>query len=105
MIVDCKCPHCGGEIVLSMRAPVKADADPTAPVRRIQQEEATAAGITVDELLSRRMASKFVNARHKAIWRAAQETNYSLPRLGRLFHRDHTTILSALRRYAERHAD
>lgn len=52
-------------------------------------------------LLSRRRDRHIVKARHAAI-RAVRETfdGDSLPMIGRLFNRDHTSIIHALRKAA-----
>lgn len=43
-------------------------------------------------------------ARHEAVWRARLVTGWSLPRLGRFFERDHTTVLHSLRETNKRSA-
>lgn len=99
MILDCKCPHCGGDLVLSMRgfnAPAE-DVDPFARAKEIMREEAERAGITLEELLGPRRQKHIWAARKTAIRRSTAETGLSSTRLGRLFRRDHTSILNALR--------
>ena len=39
-----------------------------------------------------------VAARHQAIWLIARDTGLSMSSIGRMFNRDHTTILSAIRK-------
>ena len=41
--------------------------------------------------------SKIVKARHKAMWRARQETDASYLKLARIFKRDHTTVIHGVR--------
>lgn len=54
--------------------------------------------MTVADLLGPNRESAVVRARQYAMWRIKQETNWSLPRIGRAFGgRDHTTVLHALR--------
>ena len=43
-------------------------------------------------------------ARHEAIWRVRRVTGWSLPRLGKLFKRDHTTVLLSVREMEKRSA-
>lgn len=38
-------------------------------------------------------------ARQECMWRARQETTYSLPQLGVFFGRDHATVLYGIRRH------
>ena len=55
-------------------------------------------GVPVEEILGRRRVSMIASARHEAIWRVRQVTDWSLPRVGRFFaNRDHTTVLHSLR--------
>lgn len=50
----------------------------------------------IDELLGRRQARRFSRPRQIAMVAARRFTTDSLPKIGRAFHRDHTTIFSAL---------
>jgi chromosomal replication initiator protein len=50
-------------------------------------------------IFGRQRDSATVRARHTAIARVAESVNWSLPRIGRFFKRDHTTILHALRKF------
>lgn len=55
--------------------------------------------ITVDEIISARRGRHLVAARHacvKAVYE--QRKDLSLPQIGRIFQRDHTTILHAIRK-------
>jgi chromosomal replication initiation ATPase DnaA len=55
-------------------------------------------GVTVEDILGRRRIQTIASARHEAIWRVRQATDWSLPRVGRFFaDRDHTTALHSLR--------
>ncbi|UJW87909.1 helix-turn-helix domain-containing protein [Devosia sp. SL43] len=59
--------------------------------------------ITRGELLSSRRARPIVAARHEAMYRMSKETSMSLPAIGRrLGDKDHTTVLSGIRRHEER---
>jgi chromosomal replication initiator protein len=105
MIFDAKCHACGAPLVLTLRSGTETapqeDFDRFATVRRIQREAAAAAGVTVAVLLSHRRTRPLVEARRAAIVRASRETNLSFSALGRLFHRDHTTIMNAIQRQDE----
>ena len=65
----------------------------TQVIRRV----ADAYEVSVDDLLSRRRDGVLVMARRAAIVAVYQAFPDSLPMLGRLFDRDHTTILHHLR--------
>lgn len=68
----------------------------------ILSEVATKHGLTVKEIISASRMMKLVIARHEAYFRCAEETDFSLPALGRIFHRDHTTVGFGIMRHAER---
>ncbi len=69
-----------------------------AHVRRIQREVAEAYGVPRDDILSERRQKRVAEARQYAMWRARYETHLSLPQIGRLFLRDHTTVIHAVQR-------
>lgn len=48
---------------------------------------------------------KLVAARHELWWRVRTELNYSFPRIGRLAHRDHTTVMYAVQTFATKMLD
>lgn len=60
-------------------------------------EVAVETGIAVDALKGEQRVARIARARQLAIWRVADETELSLSEIGRLFHRDHTTVLHAIR--------
>jgi hypothetical protein len=55
-------------------------------------------GVQPHQIVGDQQASEIVLARHLAVAAAASETGRSLPAIGRIFHRDHTTILHAVRK-------
>lgn len=56
-------------------------------------------GVTWADLKGERRTREFIIPRHLAMYEIyAQRKNMSLPMIGRLFRRDHTTILSAVRK-------
>lgn len=61
-------------------------------------------GVRQDELMSRSKADRIVRARHFVCYWACRLTSLSLPRLGQLLGRDHTTILHGARMHPERRA-
>ncbi|MCW5718845.1 MAG: hypothetical protein KIS68_13540 [Bauldia sp.] len=66
---------------------------------RIIAEVAARHDIPVHDILSDRRARVLIPARHEAIWRCVMETPLSLPAIGRVFHRDHTSIGHAVMRH------
>jgi len=54
-------------------------------------------GFSELEILSDRRKRPLTRARHAAMWICHEATTRSLPQLGRAFHRDHTTVLHAVR--------
>lgn len=70
------------------------------PVQAIAQEEAERAGITMAKILGAQRSQKYVKPRHIAMWRAARETKASLVEIGRIFGRDHTTVMYAVGKVA-----
>jgi len=70
--------------------------------RGIVAEVAAQHGVAAAEILSHDRRRIVVLARHDAIWRCAAETAMSLPQLGRLFGRDHSSIGWAIMSRAER---
>lgn len=66
---------------------------------RIIEEVAAKHDIPVHDILSDRRARVLIPARHEAIWRCVMETPLSLPAIGRVFHRDHTSIGHAVMRH------
>lgn len=67
--------------------------------RHIIMEVAIAHGVSYEDILGRSRARHLVAARHEAIYEVRKRRPHlSLPQIGRIFKRDHTTILHALRR-------
>jgi len=67
---------------------------------RIISEVALQYGLSSRDIKSQRQSGNLVEARHKTAWRLRNETLMSLPQIGRLLGgRDHSTIISSLRRY------
>lgn len=62
-------------------------------IHEVAQEE----GLTVDDLKGVGRSKPLALARQRAMWLIAQRTSLSLPQIGRLFGRDHTTALHSIR--------
>lgn len=62
---------------------------------------ATEHGFTLDELRGRRRTASLAMARNH-LYAACRARGLSLPEIGRLTDRDHTTVMSGLRRWEER---
>jgi len=69
---------------------------------KVIEAVATKYGFTVRDIMGRKRTAELSTARFEAYHRVKQSTGYSLPHIGRIFGRDHTTILSGLRKYEER---
>lgn len=68
-------------------------------VRSIQQAVANYYGVKLADILSNRRTAEVIMPRHVAMYLAKELTDKTLPELGRRFAgRDHTTVLSAIRK-------
>jgi chromosomal replication initiator protein len=77
--------------------------DPRAvTVADIQAVVGEAFGVSVADIRSARRSQQYVRPRQIAMYLARELTDQSLPRIGDGFCRDHTTVLYAVRRVAER---
>jgi chromosomal replication initiation ATPase DnaA len=63
-----------------------------------------ATGVSKHDLLSNRRDPNLVFARHAVIYWVCRRTNMSLPQIGRMLGRDHTTCLHGKRVYIEKRA-
>lgn len=71
--------------------------------RHIIMEVAIAHGVSYEDILGRSRARHLVAARHEAIYEVRKRRPHlSLPQIGRIFKRDHTSILHALRQMDRR---
>ena len=55
-------------------------------------------GVPVDSLTSRGRSQSVADARALAMWMVRRTFGYSYPELGRIFGRDHTTCIVAVRK-------
>jgi chromosomal replication initiation ATPase DnaA len=75
---------------------------PRAYAYKILKEVAQEYKVSQDEIIGKNPHLHLRQARTRAIWRIKQETNFSFARIGRLFGRDHSTVLH-IYRVAEQH--
>ena len=66
-------------------------------IRDIIAEVADEFKVFPSDIIAHKKKPKYVNARHKAMWRARQETDASFLKLARIFKRDHTTVIHGVR--------
>lgn len=67
-------------------------------VDRILSVVANHYGVTVDDIESKRKTDTVASARHVAIYMVRTITNLSLKEVGKIFNRDHTTVMSSINR-------
>jgi chromosomal replication initiator protein len=65
----------------------------------IIEQAAQTCGLSVEDIVGEKKSRRLVIARHYAMNRVYYETNLSLPEIGRLFGRDHTTIIYGVDRW------
>jgi len=58
----------------------------------------SATGVSKRELLAANRSQKIVNTRHVVMWLLRRHTFLSLPAIGRILHRDHSSVLNGVRR-------
>lgn len=76
---------------------MSAAGKPLNRIGAIQEATAAAYGVALEDMLSARRKQPAAFARQVAMTLAHDLTGYSLPRIGRAFFRDHTTVMHALR--------
>ena len=75
-------------------------------MREIQEQTCEAFGVSLEQLLSTSRAAPVAWPRQVAMYLARELTDQTLPAIGRAFGgRNHTTVMHACRRTAERIAD
>lgn len=72
--------------------------------RRIEDRAMKVFGVTHAEIMSHRRDQHIVAVRQFIAYWAVRLTDFSLPSIGRLMGKDHTTILHSKRQYPERRA-
>ncbi len=73
-------------------------------VRAILDEVSAEFGVPVPEILSPWREARLLPARHAAMALAKRLTKLSLPQIGRVMRRDHTTVLSGIAAHERREA-
>jgi chromosomal replication initiator protein len=73
-------------------------------VREIQERTCATFGVTMDDLLSSTRAQPVAWPRQVAMYLSRELTDATLPAIGRAFNKNHTTVMHACRRTAERMA-
>jgi hypothetical protein len=76
-----------------------------APSKRIMKEVCEKYGVRLADLKSCRRTRNLVIPRHEVSYRLRMETGLSMPAIGRLLDRDHTTILHGVKAYERRLAE
>ena len=71
-------------------------------VREIQEQTCAAFGVSMDDLLSASRAQPVAWPRQVAMYLSRELTDATLPAIGRAFGKNHTTVMHACRRTAER---
>lgn len=56
--------------------------------------------VPIEEIMGRSRSRAFAAARHQALYLVAAHTPYSIARIGRMFGRDHTTVLHSLKKFS-----
>lgn len=70
-------------------------------VAEIQRVSAQMFGIPLGDLLSTSRIKDHVIPRHVAMYLARETKGYSYPRIGRVFHRDHSSVFNGVERIRE----
>ena len=85
------------ELAITCTSDLLSGSEPVAvTVDKIVDKVAKKYGITVEDIKGRKRTREIANPRHIAIFIIRKLTDMSLPAIGRLFTRDHTTIMSSL---------
>lgn len=69
----------------------------TSALSRIAGEVSEVSGVSIDEMKGRSRNKHTVSARQLCYWQG-RKAGLSLPEIGRFFNRDHTTVLSGIRK-------
>ena len=67
-----------------------------AMIERILSAVSSKYGISVEDIKSKKKTENIVNARHLSIYITRKLTDLSLPAIGKIFSRDHSTIISSI---------
>lgn len=75
---------------------------PTA--RQIVADVAQRYELTFDDMIGQERTRRIAHPRHHAMWEVRQRTTLSFPQIGRIFDRDHTSVLHDVREHEKRRA-
>lgn len=90
-------------MVLSLwRGLIEPPPPPVGRMREIATEVAARHSLTLGDLSGRSTCRHIAVARQEAMWEVWTATNFSFPRIGAFFNRDHTTVLHNVRVHARR---
>lgn len=64
-------------------------------VHDIIRQEAKENNVTVEYIVGKKRDKRAISIRHYAIWRARTETDASFIKIGKIFNRDHTSVIHA----------
>jgi chromosomal replication initiator protein len=90
--------------VLGTLYPAPSARPPRRTVEEIQERTCEAFGVTMEELRSDSRAAAVASARQVAMYLSRELTDATLPAIGKAFGRNHTTVMHACKRTAERMA-
>lgn len=79
----------------------KISSHKSTPIKEIIDRVADKYGMSAMDIISPRRGA-VVKARHEAMWRAKHETTRSLPEIGRVFNKDHTTVIYGIAQHEKR---
>lgn len=82
----------------------KIDAHWRGPLRMILDEVSAKHGLTPKDMRSARRPKRITDARLEFYYRAALETDQSMPAIGNVVNKDHSTVIIGCRRYAVKHS-
>lgn len=82
------------KLVVEDSAPITVES----PVKPIAITVAEYYGIRLGELVSGRRCRPLVRARHVGMYLAKEITDRSFPRIGRIFNKDHTSVIHAVQK-------
>ena len=91
-------------VVSQYRLATASLANPKMQVSRIKRDIAHKHGVSVEDIDGPRRTAKIARARQEAMWLAYRGTRITLTPLGRLFNRDHTSVLWGIRQHEARMA-
>lgn len=75
---------------------------PADMTRQLIEDVAEEHDVTYKDIMSLRRDRKIAFARHDAMWRVHTQTKLSYPAIGRIFKRDHSTVISGIRGHISR---